>query len=77
MGQKICLECKTKPSTPEALQLNISWSVITVTPGVKTSRMPNGTLCINEVTAGHTGSYKCNVGADSITYWLSVIGKDD
>eukprot|EP00731_Ephydatia_muelleri_P014354 Em0008g74a len=71
VGQKICFECNTKPSTSEVHQF-ISWSVNTVTPGVETSRMPNGTLCIDEVTAGHTGSYKCKVGADSITYTLSV-----
>ena len=74
VGQKICFECNTKPSTSEAHQF-ISWSVNTVTPGVETSRMPNGTLCIDEVTAGHTGSYKCKVGADSLMYTLSVRGK--
>ena len=74
VGQKICLECNTKPSTAEAHQF-ISWNVSSVTPGVKTSRMPNGTLCIDEVTAGHTGSYKCKVGAYSLTYTLSVRGK--
>ncbi|KAL5491935.1 hypothetical protein EMCRGX_G017311 [Ephydatia muelleri] len=71
VGQKICFECNTKPSTSEAHQF-ISWSVNTVTPGVETSRMPNGTLCIDEVTAGHTESYKCKVGADSLMYTLSV-----
>lgn len=73
-GDQICFECNTKPSTPEAHQF-ISWSVNTVVPGLETLRLPNGTLCISKVKAGHTGTYKCRAGTDSLGYTLSVIGK--